>query len=119
MTYQRERSSPARQIKTSLYLDVERSALDLRRALLDDKRDPIWTVLRCLCKVDAKQVKSALQLFMAALDGKCFQTLLMAGQRALGKERRQKQSVKNVYHNVYDDTSLKFLMINICHIQTW
>lgn len=67
------------------YLDVEGSALNLRRALLDDEWDAIRAVLSCLSKVNTKQLQSALELFMAALDCKRFQALLVAGQRALAK----------------------------------
>lgn len=66
-----------------VHLDVQSSALDLRCALLDDERDAVWTVPGGLCKVNPKQLKSALELFMTALDGKSLQTLLMAGQGAL------------------------------------
>lgn len=65
------------------YLDVEGSALNLRRALLDDEWDAVGAVLSRLGKVNTKQLQSALELFMAALDCKRFQALLMAGQRAL------------------------------------
>lgn len=58
--------------ENSVHLDVEGSTLNLRRALFDDERDAIWTVLRRLCKVDTKQLQSALQLFMATLDSKRF-----------------------------------------------
>lgn len=73
-------------MRSRFYLDVEGSTLNLRRALLDDERDAIRAVLRRLCKVDAEQLQSSLELFMAALDGERFQALLMAGQGALAKE---------------------------------
>lgn len=57
--------------RTTDYLDVEGSTLNLRRALLDDKRDAIRAVLCCLGEVDPKQVKSSLQLFVATLDSEC------------------------------------------------
>lgn len=53
------------------YLDVEGSTLNLRCALLDDKRDAVWAVLCRLGEVDPKQVKSSLQLFVATLDSEC------------------------------------------------
>lgn len=68
------------------HLDVEGSALNLRRALLDDEWDAVWAILRRLGKVNTKQLQSALELFMAALDCERFQALLVAGQRALVKE---------------------------------
>lgn len=67
-------------------LDVEGSALNLRRALLDDEWDAVRAVLCCLGKVNTKQLQSALELFMAALDCERFQALLMAGQRALANK---------------------------------
>lgn len=68
------------------YLDVEGSALNLRRALLDDEWDAVSAVLCRLGEVNTKQLQSALELFMAALDCKRFQALLVAGQRALAKK---------------------------------
>lgn len=73
-------------VQSRFYLDVEGSTLNLRRALLDDEWDAIRAVLRRLRKVDAKQLQSSLELFMAALDGERFQALLMAGQGALAKK---------------------------------
>lgn len=69
-----------------LHLDAEGSALNLRRALLDDEWDAVRAVLSRLGKVNTKQLQSALELFMAALDCERFQALLVAGQRALAKK---------------------------------
>lgn len=68
---------------SAVHLDIQSSALNLRRALLDNERDAVGAVPRGLCKVDPEQLKSALKLFMTTLDGKGLQTLLMAGQGAL------------------------------------
>lgn len=78
-----DKSSAQRGCAARAYLDVEGSALNLRRALLDDEWDAVWAVLRCLGKVNTKELQSALELFMAALDCERFQALLVAGQRAL------------------------------------
>lgn len=88
------------------YLDVEGSALNLRCTLLDDEWDAVRAVLSRLGKVNTKQLQSALELFMTALDCKCFQALLVAGQRALAKKteetlkKKEKKSAK-VYTRIF------------------
>lgn len=73
---------------SAVHLDIQSSALNLRRALLDNERDAVRAVPRGLCKVDPEQLKSALKLFMTTLDGKGLQALLMAGQGALLKREK-------------------------------
>lgn len=70
---------------SAVHLDIQSSALNLRRALLDDERDAVRAVPRGLSKVDPEQLKSTLKLFVATLDGQSLQALLMAGQGALLK----------------------------------
>lgn len=65
------------------YLHVESSVLDFWCTLPYDERDVILTVLSCLREVNTEEVKPALELLVATLDGQGFQALLMAGQRTL------------------------------------
>lgn len=83
------------------YLDVEGSALNLRRALLDDEWDAVWAVLSRLGKVNTKQLQSALKLFMSALDCKRFQALLVAGQRALVERNRRRPPLEKVDTRIF------------------
>lgn len=74
------------------YLDVQCSTFNLRGTLLDDEGNAVFAVLRCLSKVDPKQMQPPLKLFMATLNCKCLQTFLMASQRALERDKRELQT---------------------------
>lgn len=65
------------------HLHLERSSLYLGDALGDDEGDAVARAAGHLREVPAKQLQTALQLLMTALDGQSLQTALVACQETL------------------------------------
>lgn len=67
------------------HLGVQRPLLDLTDALLDDEGHAVGRAAGRRAEVLAEELQAALQPLVAALDGQRLQTLLVAGQAALGR----------------------------------
>lgn len=68
----------------SSHLGAQSPPLDLTHTLLDNEGHAIGGATGCLAEVLSKELQAALKLLVSTLDGQGLQTLLVAGQAALG-----------------------------------
>ena len=73
------------------HLHLECAPLDLRDTLCDDEGDTVAGTAGHLRELPAKQLQTALQLLMTALDGQSLQTALMARQETLREQTEENQ----------------------------
>lgn len=70
------------------HLHLECPSLYLRDALGDDEGDAVTGTAGHLSELPAKQLQTALQLLMAALDGQSLQTAFVTRQETLRTEKK-------------------------------
>lgn len=75
------------------HLGAQRPPLYFTDALLDDEWHSIRGAASRLAEVLAEELQAALKLLVAALDGKGLQTLLVAGQAALGAVQSERTAL--------------------------
>lgn len=75
------------------HLGAQRPPLYFADAFLDDEWHSVMRAAGRLAKVLAKELQAALKLLVAALNGQGLQTLLMAGQAALGAVQSERTAL--------------------------